>query len=28
LFKLLLLMLISGVAFYGQVEGWSVIDAL
>ena len=28
LFKLLLLVLISGVAFYSQVEGWSVIDAL
>jgi voltage-gated potassium channel len=28
LFKLLLLVLISGVAFYTQVEGWSVIDAL
>jgi len=28
LFKLLLLVLISGVAFYSQVEGWSYIDAL
>ena len=28
LFQLLLLLLISGVAFYTYVEGWSFIDAL
>jgi voltage-gated potassium channel len=28
LFHLLLLVLISGVVFYTQVEGWSVVDAL
>jgi voltage-gated potassium channel Kch len=28
LFKLLLIVLISGVAFYTQVEGWSYLDAL
>ena len=28
LFKLLLLVLISGVIFYTEVEGWSYIDAL
>jgi hypothetical protein len=28
LLKLLLIVLISGVAFYSQVEGWSYLDAL
>jgi voltage-gated potassium channel len=28
LFLLLLIVLVSGAAFYTQVEGWSVIDAL